>query len=440
MQSKSWTFTLYVYDEASLGVLQRQSGVSLLCYQEEKCPSTGRLHIQGYCRFDTNRRLASVKKFLADNTAHCETAKGTPQHNLAYCTKPDSATGQFQFQLGDFGTVGANQGKRNDLDEVVTLLQAGETVEAINLVVPKVIIKYGRGVQLSRQLFLSAKAPAAFSRVCICLWGRSGSGKSQWAREYASHRGLSIYSKPLTKASDVQWFDGYDGEQVLLLDDFTDSAVSFRELLIWTDIYKSRIQVKGSMALAQWSHVIFTSNGDPSLWYTSTHPGVERDPLTRRLDHLLEAPADPLFVSNSFDFKADYPGRSPPASSNYLQSNGSSSAEPGDSKSVPPPGAASGGSQLASGWFFEPESLPLDSELDHRLVGPWVPLTPRGLSNQVPRMNSSSSSSSSEQSLVPNSSSRLSFRDFSPHRNFSYFSSQRNDDDEDYDQMTCRFD
>lgn len=312
-QGKSWTFTVFEYDEKSVALWEgKANGADLMCFQEEKAPDTGRLHIQGFIRFKTNFRLAGVKKFLNNQAAHLEIARGSPRQNFDYCSKDDTATGRFRFQHGvpeDF----MQQGKRSDLDAVVDLIKSNKTLEEINAELPKQIIKFGRGIQLSRSLFLSAEAPAAFPRCVIVLWGRSGSGKSQWARQFALHRGLSLYSKNLTKASDVQWFDGYDGEQVLLLDDFTESAVSFRELLIWTDIYKHRVQVKGAMAIAKWNFVIITSNTNPDNWYLESHPGTLRDPLTRRLDYTCRAPETPHFCSDAFPINDEYKGRFPPA-------------------------------------------------------------------------------------------------------------------------------
>jgi len=310
---KCWCFTIFDYDNDHVGRLKSPGDVvDLLCFQEEKSPTTGALHLQGYVRFTSKRRMQFVKGYLGSPTAHLEIAKGSPASNLAYCTKPDSATGAISFQYGEFG---GGQGRRTDLDRVVALIQEGKTLEEINTDCPSEIIKYGRGIQLSRTLQLSASAPSTFERVCIVLWGRSGAGKSLWAREYCQHRGLSLYSKPLTKSSDVQWFDGYDGESCLLLDDFTDQAVGFRELLIWLDLYKHRVQIKGAMAVAAWRHVIITSNEDPALWYTSLgYPGSARDPLTRRLDHILQAPASAdQYVSDVYATSDPYPGRRPPS-------------------------------------------------------------------------------------------------------------------------------
>jgi len=336
-QGKSWAFTCFTYDEEL--VLQWQgkaASVELICFQEEKCPSSGRCHIQGFVRFHSNKRLGAVKSWLGDQTCHLEIAKGSPRANLDYCTKADSRTGEFRFQNGDFDRGG--QGKRNDLHELTEAIREHKTMEELNDLFPREIIKYGRGIQLSRSLFLSGSAPVTFPRTVIVLWGRSGAGKSLWARMYAELNKLSVYSKNLSKSTDTQWFDGYDGESLLLLDDFTDQAVSFRELLIWTDIYKHRVQIKGAMSLGTWSHVIITSNVAPQLWYQS-YVGAEREPLMRRLDHILEAPQF-TFCDAAHDLHRHYIGRSPPVGINLGRPDESKSAGI-ESRGTPVPSTAS---------------------------------------------------------------------------------------------------
>jgi len=341
-QAKGWTFTSFDYDEKSVDALKlKAESVELLCFQEEKCPNTGRRHLQGYVRFHGNKRLAAVKTWLGDPAAHLEIAKGTPRSNLDYCSKDESSTGEFRFQNGDFDSH--IQGKRTDLDAVVERIRAGDTMESINDQFPTQVIKYGRGIQLSRSLHLAKLAPATFPRTVIVLYGRSGSGKSLWARQFAQANNLTVYSKNLTKASDTQWFDGYDGEQCLILDDFTDQAVSFRELLIWTDIYKHRAQVKGAMSIGTWSHVIITSNISPNLWYQS-YVGAEREPLVRRLDHTLQAPPAPYYCDAIYDPKGSYAGRSPPhlgpgAGAGAVQQIPSALPGGGGAGAIPPPSA-----------------------------------------------------------------------------------------------------
>jgi len=350
---KSWSFTCFDYDEKSIDALKlKASAVELLCFQEEKCPESGRLHLQGYVRFPSNKRLGAVKTWLGDNAAHLETAKGSPRQNLDYCSKDDSATGQYRFQHGDFDK--SQQGKRTDLDHVIERIQAGESMESLNESNPKEIIKFGRGIQLSRSLFLSRQAPSTFPRTVIVLYGRSGSGKSLWARQFAQANGLTVYSKNLTKASDQQWFDGYDGESLLLLDDFTDAAVSFRELLIWTDVYKHRTQIKGAMLLGQWSHVVITSNICPNFWYP-TYVGAEREPLMRRLDHVMQAPPSPLFCDALYDPYGSYPGRTPPSFGAGSRSSNARSIIP-----APSGGGGMGGIPIASERIEEDDIDPRD--------------------------------------------------------------------------------
>lgn len=51
----------------------------------EKCPTTGRFHLQGYIVFRTERTEFSVRRLIP--RAHIEFAKESPEVNTAYCRK-----------------------------------------------------------------------------------------------------------------------------------------------------------------------------------------------------------------------------------------------------------------------------------------------------------------------------------------------------------------
>ena len=74
------------------------------------------------------------------------------------------------------------------------------------------------------------------------------------------------------------WFDGYNGEKVLLIDDFS-GWVKYRELLTLLDGYPYRCEMKGGHVWAKWNWVIITSNLDVKNWYNRE----DIDPLTRRI-------------------------------------------------------------------------------------------------------------------------------------------------------------
>ncbi len=113
----------------------------------------------------------------------------------------------------------------------------------------------------------------------VVLWGRTGVGKSYWAR-----RGLhgllgDVYVLPYQREGGV-WWDGYRGERILLLDDFDPGKMPILQLLRVLDSYKFTGMVKGDTVTADWTEVIITNNIPPSRWYPKAsferHQALER--------------------------------------------------------------------------------------------------------------------------------------------------------------------
>jgi len=315
-QGRRWCFTLFKdYKDIGSTLLEdikskcnEQKGpIIKLVYQEETCPETNKMHIQGYAVFSTPKRQKAVKDILNSPSAHVELANADDHCNLIYCTKTETQTGSFQFKFGDFTK---SQGKRNDFASLIQAIKENKTMEDINETHTEHIIKYHKGIHASRLLQIAKSCPATFPRQTIVIWGKSGSGKSLWAREFGAFKNYRIYSKPPGRADSPQWFDGYDGEEILLLDDFEPNQVPYRELLVWLDVYKHRVQIKGSMTLALWKTVIITSNSDPDDWYIGPLSRLERQPLDRRLDNILHAPLTG-WCTEKFDIKDEYKQREP---------------------------------------------------------------------------------------------------------------------------------
>ena len=93
----------------------------------------------------------------------------------------------------------------------------------------------------------------------IWYWGPPGTGKSRRAREENPDAFIKSQNK---------WFDGYQGEDAILLDDFDHGGVSLGHLLkIWTDRYACFGEIKGSTVPLRHTKFIITSNYDiETLW------------------------------------------------------------------------------------------------------------------------------------------------------------------------------
>lgn len=221
----------------------------------EVCPTTGRSHLQGYLYWK-NARSYPNQKFRAQFPGiHDEVARGSPLDNRNYCLK--LRTGDTPNQKWEeFGTMPA-QGARVDWIRAYSSLRAGESVMDVLETQPQ-LTPCIRALMTVKQI--SSKSIHRDVNV-IVLVGAPGSGKSRWA--YDNYPDL--YSKP-----NGRWWDGYQGEKTILLDDFYGDF-DYSLLLKVCDRYPLQVQVKGGFTPALWDTVIITSNARPQCWYPNIH-------------------------------------------------------------------------------------------------------------------------------------------------------------------------
>lgn len=109
---------------------------------------------------------------------------------------------------------------------------------------------YMRGIQAYKLL----EKPGLKKR-CRGIWlvGPAGCGKSTWAKKLGDLMG-GFYEKAQNK-----WWDGYEGEKVVILDDL-DTEVLLHYLKKWADKFPCKGEVKGSMIWLHHDWFVVTSN------------------------------------------------------------------------------------------------------------------------------------------------------------------------------------
>ena len=110
----------------------------------------------------------------------------------------------------------------------------------------------------------------------VVLIGEPGVGKTKSV--YDKHRSEEIYK--LTASTQSVWFDHYDGEKVLLIDDFK-GWIPYTYLLNLLDRYPVSLPVKGGHTYALWDRVYITSNYPIDQWYNFAT--LKKEALTRRI-------------------------------------------------------------------------------------------------------------------------------------------------------------
>ena len=174
------------------------------------------------------------------------------------------------------------QGKRTDLDEVCALINEGGTMVDLVSKFPAQVVKFRHGLEY----LLQVKTPRRFFKTTVWwLWGPTGSGKSRYAWE----QGPSSYMK----ACNHKWWDGYIGQEIVIMDDFRPSKdLPFSFILNLFDRYPLSVEVKGGMAEFVSRTIFVTTPNSPED--TCEHLdwlGVEqKNQLLRRIDHVVQFP------------------------------------------------------------------------------------------------------------------------------------------------------
>lgn len=262
--SKNWVFTLNNYTPEHEATLHT-TDIEYIYFGYEIAPTTGTPHLQGYVRFKTKKRLQTIKNAWNMPTIHLETMKGTKGQNAKYCSKDGKI-----YERGEWVD---EQGKRTDLDTCRTLaIESGmRAVSATcNLQQIKVAEKYLTYNEECRD----------WKPKVTWIWGSSGSGKSRKAREITGNDDC------FTKNDGTIWWDGYDGHEFVIIDDFRASWWSLTEMLSLLDRYEKRVQFKGGWRQFRPKTIIITCIFPPDKVYSHiTEEPLEQ--LLRRIDNII---------------------------------------------------------------------------------------------------------------------------------------------------------
>lgn len=220
-RARRWTFTSYDVDGFT-----EPRGYRYLCYQTERCPATGRRHIQGYVEFERQKVFSTVKTAFGNDSIHLEVARGTARDNVSYCTKESTRT-DGPSRIDGIPGVDA-QGTRTDLAEAALRITAhtrwADVVTDPSLYT--VCARHGKWVEtLFRNKTLTIASPdialrmwqvkvlsmlnlPPVKRQIIWIWSlESGTGKTTFF-DYCSSRYKILPGIDFTNT--IYAFDGHD--------------------------------------------------------------------------------------------------------------------------------------------------------------------------------------------------------------------------------------
>jgi len=282
-QSYNWVFTWNNYDDDVEIYLTDllEKGMKWIAWSEEEAPTTGTPHLQGF--FGTWKRSTMTwvlntlfeERGMHNGGVHIEMMKGTLSQNEDYCSK----AGELK-KFGDF----PKQGERKDahkqassrammIREAIQMKKEGKTFEPYYWM-EKWNDTYIVNKKHVQEVFNTYQKPEDYKKkTVIVLWGKSGAGKSRQARAYFEENKLDkpfIHSQAMGK-----WWDGYEGQKGVVIDEFCDKIWTLQELNGMLDVYPYRVPIKGSSVMFAAETVIITSNFDPETWYVPKYVGAD---------------------------------------------------------------------------------------------------------------------------------------------------------------------
>lgn len=271
--ARNYVFTLHEKDGEVLRLLdpvEWPEYVTFVVYQQEVAPDTGRVHFQGYLELGTKKSMTQLKEDIPDlEDAWFQPRRGNQRQAIAYAKKEDTRVdGPWEH-----GTA-KNQGQRADLDAVKVDIDKGRPMKQIAEDHFDTWVRHHRAFSAYKRM---KSIKRSWPMELVLYLGPSGTQKTKTAHEAYP----DAYWKPKGK-----WWDNYDGEETVIIDEMYGSSFPFTELLQLLDRYPYSIETKGGTVEFISKRIVMTSNQEPEDWYDSekTHQmDWATNPLNRRL-------------------------------------------------------------------------------------------------------------------------------------------------------------
>ena len=226
----------------ALQALCLQEQATYAVFYKEICPKTGKEHHHSLVLF--NKTMSAHAVFRMDPNAHWEVVRGRLDTIYKYISKD----GEKVFEYGN-PPILIQQVINNPVTQKITQQQRFQ----------QLVVRAQQGDVTIMQDMLYARFRAFFDQLLAQahhdviydgemhtknLWihGPAGTGKSKMVWQYGLQFNKAIYVKILNK-----WWDGYNNEPIVLMDDVTPDSMKFlaQHMKNWADRYPITVEVKG---------------------------------------------------------------------------------------------------------------------------------------------------------------------------------------------------
>lgn len=267
--------------------------------QVEKGHNEETVHIQfGICFDDTHaKRFYTMKKYFP--TAYIAQALGSNFDIMKYCTKQDTRI-EEPYQVGNISEMRS----RSDIQEFNQAIKSGASNLELTENFFGLTAQYGyEKIDKIRDTLFNSKFRTQGRNVEVTyIYGEAGAGKTSWVFKKFGFENVfkvSYYGKFM--------FNGYNGEKVLLLDEF-DGQINLQWFNNICDGYPLKLEVKGGERLACYDKVFIISNHSYLNYYKSTADNDKMfNTFYRRLNFIYRMDKEKGFISEKESEFEDIP-------------------------------------------------------------------------------------------------------------------------------------
>lgn len=261
LTSRKWVFTSFKIDINWGDIFSEYSDIiRFLIVGKETCPKTKKMHWQGYFQFYEPQRMTKFQ-FIIEDKCHLESQRGTNFQASSYCMKD-----------GVYQTYGlqSKQGARTDMEHLRKMIIDGSKHMDCYKEHFSSYLRYRSYFDKYRETFLKEQGKKFRNVEVEILSGPTRSGKT---RKYLYTKD-NKYNENVFKinCNNIDWFDGYQGEPILILDEFKNQ-IQLTKMLELLEGHICRLPIKGAHTYALWTKVVVTTN----LKKSEIYPNVSSD-------------------------------------------------------------------------------------------------------------------------------------------------------------------
>lgn len=243
-----------------------------IVYQEEVAPDTGRHHFQGFVQFKKPYRMGQVKTSLGCEEAHLEPMRGSREQARAYCMKEESrAQGAHPIEEGEFKPSNARPDLKAKYEKYA------DPSCGLSQVIAEDPVFFATHYKALYEMRARNTKPRVLPEPPIVevYTGPTGCGKSH--RLFTEHPpGPGVFI-----CDDENGFHTYDGEDIVLWDEFNPDIIQVRRLFRILDKWPISTRVLYAVKPIVASKFYLSSERHPSVWYPSADAHIQAQVMRR---------------------------------------------------------------------------------------------------------------------------------------------------------------